>query len=131
MANTVNLRTLIDGPKTVVIHGYVASDGAAGELSDQVVVDASALSPVPTNVTIERVFGHLVGFTGTLEFEATADVPFMTLPDGESFDFCLEEFGGLKDNSGAGASGDVVLTTTGFSAAGDAGWFVIVARKTV
>jgi hypothetical protein len=25
----------------------------------------------------------------------------------------------------------VVLTTTGFSAAGDAGWFVIVARKTV
>jgi hypothetical protein len=129
MANTVNLRTIVDGTKYVVVHGYIASDGATGELSDQVVIDASALTPAPTKMTIEKVYGHISGFIGTLEFDATADVPFMSLPDGESFNFDMVAEGGLKDNSGDGSTGDIVLTTSGFTASGDAGWFVIVARK--
>jgi len=130
MANTVTLRTLIDGPKTAIIHVYLNSDGASGELADQVVVDASALIPVPSKVTIEEVWWDFVGFDGLLEFDATADTPAWKLPAGSGQGhrkFYL--FGGIKDNSGAGSTGDVLLTTNGFTAAGDEGTMIIKVRK--
>ena len=129
MANTVNKRTVIDGPKIAIIHVYLASDGASGELTDQVIVDVSTLTPAPTSVSVRRVYGHCTGFTSTLEFDATTDVAFLNLPSGEGFDVNFERFGGLKDNSGAGSTGDIVLTTSGFTAAGDAGWLVIKVEK--
>ena len=128
MANTVTLRKLIDGPSRAVIHVYMEYVDTS-ENTDTVVVDASDLSGAPSKVTVCRVMGNLRGYTSILEFDATTDVPFMALPADDFFDYCFEDFGGIKDNSGTGTTGDVVLTTSGFTAAGDAGWLIIEVKK--
>lgn len=129
MANTVTLRTLVDGPKTAVVHVHLLCDGASGELTDQVVVDVSTFSPVPTKVTIEEVWYSLVGFDAMLEFDATADKAAWKLGSSDSGYIDFRCFGGLKDNSGSGSTGDVVLTTAGFTAATDEGTLIIKVRK--
>lgn len=130
MANTVTVRTVLDGSKRVVNHIYLASDGASGELTGQVVVDVSGLTPAATTLTIEKVEWCFSGFDGELAFDATADVPFAVLPAASGWsrlDFTC--FGGLSDNSGAGKTGDIVLNTSGFTASGDKGIIIITAQK--
>ena len=130
MANTVTKRTLIDGPKHAIIHVYLKSDGAAGELTDEVIVDASTLSPVPTKCTIEEIWYSFAGFDGMLEFDATTDTPAWKLVAAQAPSyFCFQPFGGIKDNTGAGSTGDILLTTAGFTAATDEGTLVIKVRK--
>jgi hypothetical protein len=128
MANTVTKRILFDAEKRAVIHVHLMSDGASGELTDEVLVDVSTLTPVPSKVTVEQIWWDQVGFDLKLEFDATTDTVLWKLGAGEGFqDF--RSFGGVKDNSGAGSTGDIVGTTTGFAAAGDEGTMIIVVRK--
>lgn len=133
MANTVTVRSLIDGPRHAILHVYLASDGAAGELSGQIIVDASTLSGSPTKLTVERIEGNLNGFEGTLLFDATTDVPFMTLPNAANGgQFCFKfqnHYGGIPDTSATGYTGDILLTTNGFTAATDKGFIIIKVRK--
>lgn len=131
MANTVTSQTLLDGSKRSVIKWYLASDGASGELTDQVIFDASAMTPATTDSTIERIRGYLVGFSGLVEFDATADVAALVLPTDDQFDFDFtnEVTNGLPNNAGDGKTGDILLTTTGFTAATDIGWIEITVRK--
>jgi hypothetical protein len=129
MANTFTVRKLIDGPRHTVIHAYMASDGSSGELTDQVLVDASTLDPVPTKLVVECVKWNLDGFTATLEFDATADVPFMVLDSGSDGDKDFRSVGGLVDNSGVGSTGDITITSDGFSTVADNGSITIQVRK--
>ncbi|RMH21709.1 MAG: hypothetical protein D6698_02320 [Gammaproteobacteria bacterium] len=129
MANTVTKTTLIDGPRHVVVHVYLASDGLAGELTDEVLIDVSALTPSANDLTLECVWYSLNGFSGVLEWDATTDVPFLVLQDS---DCCFMDFrgiGGIPNNAGAGKTGDLTLTTTGFTAAGDAGTITLKCKK--
>lgn len=128
MANTVTLRTLVDGPRHAVIHIHLLSDGAAGELADQVLVDVSTLNPVPAKTTVEQIWWDLAGFDLLLEFDATADTTLWKLGAGEGFqDF--RSFGGIKDNTGSGSTGDIVATSDGFTAVTDEGTLLIWVRK--
>lgn len=131
MANTVTSQTLLDGSKRSVIKWYLASDGASGELADQVIFDASAMTPATTDSTIERIRGYFIGFSGLVEFDATTDVAALVLPadDQFDFDFTNDVTNGLPNNSGTGKTGDILLTTTGFTAATDIGWLEITVRK--
>lgn len=129
MANTVTLRTLEDGPNRAIIHAHLKSDGAAGELTDQVLVDVSTLNPAPTKVTIEKMWYSLVGFDGMLEFDATTDTAGWKIQQGTDITQDFVCFGGIKDDSGSGSTGDILLTTAGFTAATDEGTIVIQVRK--
>jgi len=131
MANTINTQELIDGTKRTINKIYLASDGVTGELSAQVVFDASAVNPATTDSTIERIRGYFIGFSALLEFDATANQPALVLPADDQFDFDFtDKFNnGLPNDAGAGKTGDIVLTTTGFTAAGDIGWLEITVRK--
>lgn len=129
MANTVTIRKLFDGQRHAVLHVYVASDGAAGELADQVIVDASDLAGAPTELTIEEAWWSLNGFSGRLEFDQTADSPALVLFAGQSGKMDARPFGGLQDPGGAGGSGDILLITSGFTAAGDEGVIILKVRK--
>ena len=130
MANTVTTRTIIDGQRHAVIHVHLLCDGASGELSDVVVVDVSGLSPAPSKVTIEEIWWDLAGFDAMLEFDATADTAAWKLPASSGNGYrCFKEFGGIKDDSGTGSTGDIVITTAGFTAATDEGTIVIKVRK--
>lgn len=131
MANTVTSQTLLDGSKRSVIKWYFASDGVAGELADQIIFDASAMTPAADDSTIERIRGYFIGFSGLVEFDATTDVAALVLPadDQFDFDFTNEITNGLPNNAGTGKTGDILLSTTGFTAATDIGWLEITVRK--
>lgn len=130
MANIFTLRTLLDGPRHAVIHAYLASDGSSGELSAQVLADASTLSGAPTKLTIEEVKWDFIGFDALLLFDATTDAPALAL----SGDFGAQkikicEYGGLADPQGSGYTGDILITTSGFTATVDKGHLFIKVRK--
>ena len=130
MANTVTSQILLDGSQRLVIKWYLSSDGVAGEVTDQVVVDVSALTPAATKVSLERVIWSLTGFDAILEWDATADVEILRLGAAASTsDLCMKEFGGIWNNAGAGITGDMLLTTSGFTAVGDAGTIILICTK--
>ena len=123
MANTVTKTSLTDGGHRGVMHIYIASDGSSGELSDEVVLDASALSGATAIKKIYKISSFLVGCSATLEFDATADVPFAVLPEGEAhMDQCLAP---ITNSEGSGSTGDVTISTAGFTASGDRGVIII------
>jgi len=129
MANTVDVRYIVDNSRRTVAHVYILSDGVAGELTDEVVVDVSALTPTPSKVSINKIKGVFSGTTGVLEWDATADVGIFSIPDSETFEFNFGEYGGLTNNAGAGVTGDITLSTTGFATAGDTGFLIIECLK--
>jgi hypothetical protein len=128
MANTVTIRKLQDGKKNVVLHVYVASDGASGELADQVLADISTFLDTPTKVRLLEIWWALTGFTARLEFDRTADSPLMVLFQGDEGHLSFENIGGIQD-TGTGDTGDVTVTTTGFTAAGDEGVIILRLAK--
>jgi hypothetical protein len=129
MANTVNIQVIEDGPKYAVLKVYLASDGASGELTDQVVVDASTLYGAPTDLTLVALWASTTGAAFNLEWDATADVPILNFPADRAEDFCFKKFGGIPNDAGAGKTGDILLNTTGFTAAGDAATLIVHVKK--
>lgn len=129
MANTVAIQVIEDGPKYAVLKVYCASDGASGELTDQVVVDASTLWGAPTDLTLVKVYAMTTGCAFNLEWDATTDVPIMNFPTDFAEEFCFKSFGGIHNNAGAGVTGDILLNTSGFTAAGDQITLVLHVKK--
>lgn len=129
MANTVTSQVLQDGERNAVLHVYIASDGAAGEETDTVIVDVSALADAPSLVKVSKIKALISGFSAVLEWDADTDVPFLALPDGTDVELDYSDVGGLQNNGGTGVTGDITITTTGFSAAGDAGAITLWVRK--
>lgn len=111
MADTVTSQILIDGKRIAVMKFTNLSDGT-GE-SAVTKVDVSALSPACDGVSISKIHYNTNGMSVTLLWDATADVPIVTL-SGDGC-LCCENFGGLWNNSGAGKTGDIKLTTNGHS----------------
>lgn len=128
MANTVTVTAITDSHSLSVLHVYLASDGAAGELTDTVVFDASALIGAKNAYTIEEIEYCLIGFSARLEFDATADVPALVLVNDTPHHICLKE-NPLRNTAGAGKTGDITITTSGFTASGDQGHIIIRVRK--
>lgn len=128
MANTVDIQVINDGPHNVVIKVYLASDGVAGELTNQIIVDASTLSSLPDTLKVKRIYSALSGFQATLKWAATTPDGLWHLPlyAGE---FEFEKFGGIPNPKSAGYTGDITITTVGFTAAGDEGSITLECAK--
>ena len=118
MANVVTTQTLADSDKNTIIllTGVLDTPNETNAIK----VDVSALAVLgngntPARVEIKRVQYSISGTLKVLlTWEATADVTFLALAgQGE---ICAERFGGLKNNAGAGISGDVGLATVGYAA---------------
>lgn len=129
MANTVETQTIHDGPRNLVVKVHLHSDGVAGELSAQSIVDISTYQSfpglgAPTSCRIKKVQSNLSGFTGELLWDATADLHAINIPDYE-FNADYTSIGGLPNNAGSGVTGDIVMSTNGFSAATDTGHIVL------
>ncbi len=133
MANTATVTTLVDGPRSAVFHVYMESDGASGELVDFVIADPTALYPTEKarpSFTIEEVWHSFTGFDAKLEFDSVVDTPIWVLSQQTGNIQCFNKFGGLKDRSNSlDGSGKLLLSTTGFTSAGDMGSLVIQVRK--
>lgn len=129
MANTVTTTSIVDGESVGTMHVYLKSDGGTGDITDEVLLDSSALAGAKSIKKILRVSGALIGFSATLRFKETADIGVLSLPADECFDFNLQETGTINNPEGTGSTGDLVATTAGFSTATDTGTIIIKYKK--
>ena len=114
MADSVASQTLLDGAKNVVMKFTNVSDGT-GE-SAVTKVDVSALAGAPSEVRIDRIFFSTSGMAVRILWDATADVDAFLIAADQTCELDFREFGGLKNNAGAGKTGDIQFTTIGHSA---------------
>lgn len=121
---TLTLQTIVNGERNVVIKGHIV--GTAVELTNELFVDASALGA--TDLKLTRVIAELDGFSAILLWDATANVEITQLVNDQEIDQDYESFGGLINNSGAGKTGDVLITTVG-AAVGTDGTVILHLKK--
>ena len=113
MANAVTSQTLLDGPRNLVIllTGVLDTSNEARTIK----VDVSSYDPAPTKVRVDKIQYSIAGALQVLlDWDATTDVTFAVLSGQGELEAC--KFGGLQNNAGAGVTGDIYLTTLGYSA---------------
>lgn len=131
-APTVTQRTISDSYETVTKTIHIATGGDT-DLTTTLIVDISAFTTgrTGTECSIRRIDWSLSGFSATLLFDATTDVPACVLAEGTGhMDFSNLIAGGLSNNSGTGKTGDILLATSGVGSA-DTGFITITVNKVV
>ena len=135
MADTVTSQTILDTPYRLVMKFTNVSDGT-GESAVQKVdvsaftagsrIDSTTVSTC-TDVRIDRIYYNNSGMSVKLLWDATTDVEAIHLKDTQG-EFDFSSFGGLKNNSGSGKTGDIMFTTVGHSNT-DFYWVVLEMTK--
>jgi hypothetical protein len=130
MAATATQQVIVNSSRNLVLKYTIA--GTTGDISDSVLVDISALdSTLGVNgLTLLKAKAALTGFSAKLMWNATTNIDIVEFPTDEPFEQDYSEFGGIKNNAGTGADGDVLITTTGYTASGDGGHIYLWFRKT-
>ena len=134
MAATATEQVINDGPRNLNIKytiGGTSGDVAATKLVDvSDFVDAEGNTLGANSLTLIGIDASLTGFSCKLAWDATADVDLIEIPSDDVLTRDFREYGGIKNNSGAGSTGDVMFTTTGFTASGDGGHIYLKFKKT-
>ena len=126
MADAVTSTTLMDSDRVAIIQLTSTSDGT-GEAAVKK-IDVSALSDSSTGqactgVRLARIVYSTFGMSVKLLWDATTDTICWDLNADYTTDEDFTEFGGIRNTSGSGKTGDIMLTTTGHS---DGDSYVIV-----
>ena len=120
MADAVTSTTLLDSDRLAIIQLTNTSDGN-GE-SAVTKVDVSALQPnnygkACNGVRLAKIVYSTFGMSVKLLWDATTDTICWDLNSDYTTDEDFTEFGGIRNTSGSGKTGDIALTTTGHSSA--------------
>jgi len=129
MAATATQQIIANGPRNLILKYTIA--GTTGDAAAVALVDVSAIDTgIGVNgLTLTSVQWSLTGCSAQLLWDATTNIALVECSAGEgSQDY--SKFGGIKNNAGTGATGDVLFTTTGYTAAGDGGHIYLCFRKT-
>ena len=126
MADAVTSTTLMDSDRVAIIQLTSTSDGT-GEAAVKK-VDVSALSDSSTGqactgVRLAKIVYSTFGMSVKLLWDATTDTICWDLNADYTTDEDFTDFGGIRNTSGSGKNGDIMLTTTGHS---DGDSYVIV-----
>ena len=127
MADAVTSTTLSDSDRSVVIQLTNTSDGSGEAAVNKVDVSGLATrstdSATCTGVRLAKIVYSTFGMSVKLLWDATANTICWDLNSDYTTDEDFSEFGGIRNTSGSGKTGDILLTTTGHSS-GDS--YVIV-----
>lgn len=130
MANTLTTKIIENGPRNVILFIYLRSDGATGDFINQVVLDPQAELGMlrGQRLRFSNIQYNLAGFDAILEFD-TGSVeknPKWVLVEGANNPADFEKYGYLFDDSSAlNGTGDVMITTSGFTSTADFGSILI------
>lgn len=117
MADAVNSQTLFDGLSQAVMKFNNVSDGTGETAVLKVDVSALAANNVGkecTGVDIRRIVASINGMSVNILWDATTDVSaFILSPGMYAFDF--DSSAVLRNNAGAGKTGDILFSTVGAS----------------
>jgi hypothetical protein len=114
MADAVTSQTLVDNQTTAVMLFTNVSDGTGESLVTKVNVAnlaANALGQACTGVSVQKIHMACFGMEFRLFWDATTDVIFFASAQNNQFTFDFTSFGGLRNNSGAGKTGNILLST--------------------
>ena len=116
MADAVTSTTLMDSDRVAIIQLTNTSDGT-GEAAVKK-IDVSALSDSSTGqactgVRLAKIVYSTFGMSVKLLWDATTDTICWDLNADYTTDEDFTEFGGIRNTSGSGKTGDIMLTTTG------------------
>ena len=117
MPDAVNTQTLFDGDSQAVMKFNNVSDGT-GETAvlkvDVSALKANYIGKECTGVDIRRIIASINGMSVNILWDATTDVSaFIVSPGMYTFDFSTSAI--LRNNAGAGKTGDIMFTTIGAS----------------
>ena len=103
------IQVLEDGPRNYVLK-VIGIGGDAATL----LVTPSALDPPCTTLRILAVTYNLgPAQIATLLWDATTDTTACIMNGNNDAYMCFKQYGGIVNDSGAGTTGNVLLTTTG------------------
>ena len=131
MADALTSQVIQDGPRNAVLKFTNISDGTGQAAA--VLVDVSSLSSDPlTNqvcngVTLQSISYSNVGMGVELLWDANTNVPLLNLLQNWSDQLDFSDYG-IPNNSGAGRTGDILVTTTG-ATAGDTYFLLLTLTK--
>jgi len=112
MANVVTSQILQDGERRVVMLLTGTLDTSNESLVAK--VDVSGLTPACSKIRVDEIYFVITdGLTVQLFWDATTDVRFAALTG--SGELCAEEWGGFQNNAADGVTGDILLSTLGWS----------------
>ena len=126
MAATATEQVLNNGARNLVLKYTIG--GTTGDASAATLVDVSALDATISELRLDKAQWSLTGFSAKLLWDADTDVDLLELAAGEG-EVDFTSIGGLTDDSGTGTTGDVNITTTGYTASGDGGTIILHFRK--
>jgi len=134
MAATATQQIINDGHRNLNLKYTIA--GTTGDTAVGILVNVSGFNDAngtalgANGLTLMGVEASLTGFSCNLLWDATTNVSLVEIPSDEYVKLDFSKFGGIKDNSGAGSTGDVLFTTTGYTASGDGGHIYLKFKKT-
>lgn len=129
MANTVAVKIVGNGPRNVLLHVYLASDGGTGDLTSTTLVDpvADLGMPVGSRLSLARLEYNFSGFDAVIEFDTGAVTPNFkwVLTEGANHPVDFQYWSTLVDDSGLDGTGKLQISTTGFTNIGAQGSMLI------
>ena len=135
MAHTVAVTKLLEGPRHVILHAYLKSDGVSEDLTKFTLIDPNSDDlAVPKGSTpsfvVEEIVYDFAGFDASMQFDSGLinDNYIWVLPEGSSERVDFRPFGGFKDRSGLDGTGKLTITTFGLLSVGDQGSLIIKLR---
>ncbi len=134
MAATATQQIINDGNRNLNLKYTIA--GTTGDVTNSILVNVSGFNDAEGNslganaLTLVGINASLTGFSVNLLWDATANVELLEIPSDEPYTRDFRSFGGIKDNSGSGSTGDILITTTGYTASGDGGHIYLKFKKT-
>lgn len=126
MTATATQQVIHNGSRNLVLKYTI--DGLTGDATAATLVDISSLDSSVQQLRLDKARWSLTGFSCALEWESGAtNVDLLEMYDGPaSMDF--SGVGGITNNATL-PTGNVVFTTTGYTASGDGGHFILWFRK--
>ncbi len=114
MADAVTSQTMVDNNTTAIILLTNVSDGVGESLVTKVNVAnlaANAQGQACTGVSVQKIHTACHGMEFRLFWDATTDVIFFGSAQNSQFTFDFSNFGGLRNTSGTGKTGNILLST--------------------
>ena len=127
MADVVTSQTLFDNERTAIMKFTNISDGTGESAITKVNVSLltpSASGQACTRVTVTKIYISNHGMEVRMFFDASTDMPFFLSSGSATQTLDMSAFGGITNNGGTGATGDIVFSTADASS-GDTYWCIL------
>lgn len=134
MANKVIITRTLPGEYKNLFHIFLESDGASGELSNEVLVDPVADLGLgsETRMAIQSIRYNFSGFSGSISFDSglvDKTLLWRLADNSDNFIDFQTDYGGLTDSSGLDGTGKILLSTNGFDTAANQGSIILWIRN--